>query len=165
MKLLFPRQEMDFDWDRRKRLKNSLKFGREEYFHDFPAGAAGAKLLGLGVLLSPFLDKAAWIQMNIEAQKAKDNGNWEEFIDVFSNMKIIDQKAVPPLVEEDWQAIKKTLPSLRGDWARFSAMAMGMKILAAERVEVTDKGLEVTMPEKKKNLGTYAPPLPETKQF
>ena len=51
------------------------------------------------------------------------------------------------------------------NWEYFSLQAMKMKILAAEKVEITDKGLEISMPEKKEPLIDKIPPMPEQRKF
>ena len=46
-----------------------------------------------------------------------------------------------------------------------NAATTHQKILAAEKVEVTDQGLNIAMPKKKKSLKSNVPPMPETKKF
>ena len=70
------------------------------------------------------------------------------FIGQAANMKILDPQINPNL---NWQEIRNELKEDRkrgfGGEAgyEFSKNAMAMKVLAAEKVEITDKGLEITM--------------------
>lgn len=55
------------------------------------------------------------------------------------------------LDSESWQGMRDELKKLETDhnWRAYSNQAADMKILAAEKVEVTNKGLEIKMPESK----------------
>ena len=101
----------------------------------------------------------------LKEQKTPDG--WKDFTVNAANMRIFDPKLELGLDKEAWQAMKAQLEVYQRDhnWKRFSDMAMKMKILAAEELKVTDKGLEITMRKKKASLSSLVPPLPETKQF
>ena len=51
-----------------------------------------------------------------------------------------------------------------GEWQFFTRQAYFMKILAAEKVEITDQGLQLTMP-KRKSAVAPTPPIPEVRAF
>lgn len=62
------------------------------------------------------------------------------------------------ITEEDWSGMRQGLEKDR--WR-----VMRMKILAAEEVRVTDKGIALVMPKPKIKLKADIPPMPETKKF
>ena len=66
-----------------------------------------------------------------------------------------------------WQGMRKTLESLRhqSEWAEFAELAAAMTILAAEKVEVTEKGLEITMPKPKEDFREAREPRPVRRSF
>ena len=64
-----------------------------------------------------------------------------------------------------WQGMKQELEQDRnGKWWRFTDLAMAMKILAADKAEITDQGLEITMlpPE---SFKSEKKPRPERRSF
>jgi hypothetical protein len=100
-----------------------------------------------------------------------ERNTWFSFAQNFVSMKILfpEKNIGSKLDAGAWKGMRDELENIRNSsdsekWERLSSLAMNMKILAAEKVEVTDKGLEITMPEKREGLES-APALPETKQF
>jgi hypothetical protein len=67
---------------------------------------------------------------------------------------------------EEWREMTDSLEDSRiGKPVSFLFDATHMKILAAEKVEVTDKGLEINMRRKKDSLTTAAAEMPEQRNF
>jgi len=64
-----------------------------------------------------------------------------------------------------WRMMQEELKEEQAQGKSFSKLAVDMKILVAEEVEVTDKGLEITMPKPKEDLKQGIQHLPEVKQF
>ena len=63
-----------------------------------------------------------------------------------------------------WELAKEYLYQQQPNWQVFAWFASVLKILAAEKVEVTDRGIELTMPSKE--ISDFEPvPLPETRRF
>jgi len=92
--------------------------------------------------------------------------HWSSFARQAMYMKIIDTNIDLHLDIASWKGMR--------DWANdakksqqgpFPWRALEMKILAAERVEVTDEGLIITMPKRKESIKPEIPPIPEAKQF
>ncbi len=84
------------------------------------------------------------------------------------NLKILfpDKIAELGLNDSTWQGMKDKLDSFRQDnnWWGFVNQAIRLKILAADKVEVADQGLEITMlpPE---SFKSEKKPRPERKNF
>ena len=51
------------------------------------------------------------------------------------------------------------------NWGRYIQVAAAFKLLCAEKVEVTDKGLEITMPQPKEDFKEPEEPMPEQRKF
>jgi len=89
--------------------------------------------------------------------------SWEYFIDRASDARIISSDIqVPKLNAEDWRTMRAMLREhmKEGRPKAFARYAARMKILAAKSVEVTEKGIVLTMPEKKTFEKNH--PQPET---
>lgn len=76
---------------------------------------------------------------------------WGAFLEMGVAIKILNPGYNLNLDQTAWQGMRLKLEEFREnkEWRGFVRLAMAMKILAAEKVEVTGKGLEITMPEKK----------------
>ena len=83
------------------------------------------------------------------------------------NMKILDPKIDLNLDVTAWKGMREDLEKEKSKKIKLSFLsrAMRMKVLAAEKVSVTDKGLEINMRKDKAPLSSEVTPLPETKQF
>ena len=87
----------------------------------------------------------------IRKQLTRDrNRNWLNFASMAMSIKILapDKFLELSIDNNDWQKMKKELEECRrsGSWWPFVAdLAMPMKIIAADKVEVIDQGLEITM--------------------
>ncbi len=85
-----------------------------------------------------------------EIKKLRDK-NWRDFAVSLSRLRIIFPERFDEidLNNRDWQGMKEELEISRDRESalRFFRLAGYMKILAAEKVEITDKGLEITMSE------------------
>ena len=101
----------------------------------------------------------------MESERNPDR--WGEFSWRAMAVKIMNPKIDLNLNRESWDGMRKFLEFAREleNYDTFSKHAAAMKILAAEKVEVTDQGLNIAMPKKKKSLKSNVPPMPETKKF
>jgi len=97
--------------------------------------------------------------------KYKEQKDWASFLSIASDLKIIDFKVDLGLTQDCWRGMTDVLSLIKksGSYLFFASCLMFLKILAAEKVEVTEKGLEITMRKSKLIQGTS--PLPETKKF
>jgi len=103
----------------------------------------------------------------IEEYRTKDI---EKFVYYLAQAKLIfPNKVKRSTVEpEIWSLGREKLQNHRlgNKWKSFAALAATMKILAAEQIQITDKGLEVLMPKSKKDFKTKTTEsLPQTKKF
>lgn len=123
----------------------------------------------------------AWTAMSIKLIDPKfkvDPEDWEKlenYLSTRSNqadyvrqamkMRIINQDWNPNWSTNTWNEIKKELESrrVRNDAGEFAEMAAAMKIMAAEEVKSTEKGLEINM--KKKSIETEVSQMPEQRNF
>jgi len=100
-----------------------------------------------------------------------DDVNWHVFASLAAEMKIIDPDIDLQLDDVFWRNIKEQLEKERkkgqeeGYWDMFARHAGTAKILAAGKVKFTENGLEFMPPEKKEDLESTIPAMPETKQF
>jgi len=99
----------------------------------------------------------------------KEAGNWYMFSNIAAQLKILDANIDIGLDEVAWRGMRSELEKQRknyvdGHTTDIATQAANMKILAAEKVEVTDRGLKLIMPEKR-SLQSETPEMPETKQF
>jgi hypothetical protein len=80
-------------------------------------------------------------------------------------MDLVNQKLLYPensadISDETWEMMKN---ALRSTWN--SRLAVNMKLLAAEKIEMTDKGLVITMPGQKNVFENKGRELPERRKF
>lgn len=104
-----------------------------------------------------------WRQIYAEHTRAGD------YLDTLCMVKILFPKRFSEIELKDdfWKIQKNALAQLRsnGQWEYFAKSAAAMKILAAEKIKFTDRGLELEMSKPKKPSGAEAPPLPEKRKF
>ena len=171
MKIIDPTQDLGLN----QTAWNGMKKQLEEYrlrdqahqWKNFSAQAMRMKILDPNQDLN--LDQSAWQHMTDELEYYRTGGYWDSFAYQAMIMKVIDQKYDLKLDQATWQGMRGELEALRQEneteeWKKFISLATEMKILAAEEVKVTDRGLEIKM-RKDKPLTSSVPPLPETKQF
>lgn len=118
------------------------------------------------------LDETAWRGMmgrlkEFQEKTAKNSSVPEvEFIELAANMRILMPERfneVSGVVKTRWQEIKSYWEKIQ---RKPPDMTVNMKILAAEEVKITDKGLEIIMQKPKKDeFKTETPPLPEIRKF
>jgi len=126
------------------------------------------------------LDPKSKIEINEEDWKElqRDLNYWEEtgtkesdknffgFSRVAANMKILDPTSIH-VDEKNWEKMRNYLDRERRIYQNRHALsnqALFMKILAAKRVEATEKGLEIAMQEKE-GLESEASIMPEKRNF
>ncbi len=150
----------DEDWES---MKADLEHYRGNNWSAFSMQAMRMKIL------DPSMDLKIG-DLEIEGMKAQleeyRGDDWQSFSAQAMEMKILDPSIDLNIGDLEIEGMKVDLEHYRGDnWQAFSMQAMEMKILVAEKVEITDKGLEITMPKKKKPLRSETPPMPKKRKF
>ena len=112
---------------------------------------------------------SAWQGMKDNLESSRRNDYWLDFASKAMRLKILFPDRVTELDLNDsaWQGMRDELESYRdnNEWWRFANQAMYLKILAADKVEVTDQGLELTMPSPEESFKSEKKPRPERKNF
>ena len=163
MKILDPTYDLNLDQAAWQKMRNWLEKFRQADWREFTSQAMAMKILDPTMDLK--LDQAAWQGMRDDLEECRQDDYFSSFYYQAMRMKILDPKIDLNLNQGIWQKMIDELQESKqiNSAYSFSIRAMQMKILAAEKVEVTDKGLEITMPTPKFISGVS--PLPETKQF
>ncbi len=153
------------DW---QEMKNSLESDRQNNsWWGFAEQAMRLKILFPDRTAELNLD-SAWQGMKNRLEVFRRSYNWRNFAEQARSFKILfpNRKAELDLNDSAWQGMKDDLESDRrnNNWGTFTEQAMRLKILAADKVETTDQGLEITMrpPE---SFKSPKKPRPERKAF
>ncbi|KKP33201.1 MAG: hypothetical protein A2360_04895 [Candidatus Staskawiczbacteria bacterium RIFOXYB1_FULL_32_11] len=106
------------------------------------------------------------LKLQILQARRPSDGKWVNICQLASEIKFLDSKRNLGIEKEDWEGMKKELKAEMEGWGAYSfeGMAGDMKVLAAEEVKVTGKGLEINM-RKTKTLESETPQIPEQKEF
>jgi hypothetical protein len=102
-----------------------------------------------------------------EAKKKRDEKQWLEFMQICVALKIIWPQEYNELLNADtWKNLRAHIVK-KGDFKLWTSMGdyECIKILAADKVEFTDKGIEFTIPKLVPTLESTPQPLPEIKKF
>lgn len=109
--------------------------------------------------------------------------NFERYIQEFNSTETPDSKQIKNAVsfklffpekagminisETKWKNIKKNLDEKKGDgyYTDFAEHALDLKILAAEKVEMTSEGMKFTMPKTQNNIDLAAESVPNVRKF
>jgi len=107
-----------------------------------------------------------WKKFDEYLQRYKEGEAWGQYASVAESVKLMDSKRDLHLDEVAWRGMKHHFNEKKNsdEIGQAFDVAEAMTILAAEKVEVTDQGLKLTMPKKKESLAV-TPDIPETKQF
>jgi len=153
-KILFPERANELCSDGRvwQGMKDYIEKCKDESWANFSAAAMNAMIIhnfdfGLN------LDDVTWgkIKKYIQELKNKDSALFDEVKSRWeiAKFKILFPKKASEFVlnKQDWLEMNNDLKTARKnhDWSKFIWQAVMMKILAAEEVKVTDKGLEIVM--------------------
>jgi hypothetical protein len=167
-KILYPDMDLGFDANSWQEMSKKLQVRRERgSWDDFADYAMEIKILNPKMDIK--LSENDWEGMENILEDFRRKGLWGSFADHAQAMKILNPNVELNLDRAAWQGMRMALEKSREEgqkfeWRGFSSLAFAMKIIAAEKVEITDEGLRLTMPEKK-SLQSETPPIPETKQF
>ncbi len=171
MKILQPDKAADLSindhvW---RQIEGALKFEQEASNSlAFNKYATDIKILQSDKFTkSKIIDDQVWQRMRKELEEQRKNNNWWRFALDAMRMKILqpDKFAEVDIDDVAWQGMRRIFEAeWKNDRWGFLQQAMCMKILAADKVEVTDQGLEITMlpPE---SFKSEKKPRPERKNF
>ncbi len=148
-------------------MKQKLENYRNSDWWDFAALAMSMKILSPDKSSELNIDDQAWQGMKQKLENYR-NSNWRLFADQAMSMKILspDKSSDLKIDNKAWQKMKQELEANRNSnwWEDFAIQARRMKIMAADKIKVTDQGLEITMrpPE---SFKSEKKPRPERRQF
>ena len=163
LKILFPDKTADLDldsaWQGMKGILESDR--RNNNWWGFTKQAMRLKVLFPERVSELNLDVIAWQKMKDRLEKALNPSYQATYLKILFPNKMSDLNLNPV-----WQKTETALEECRedNDWSNFANLAMNLKILAADKVETTDQGLEITMlpPE---SFKSPKKPRPERKNF
>ena len=117
---------------------------KPRYWTFFSVAASDAKIVDPSFNLG--LDQTAVNGIKGQIEEYRKDSRWDGFGDVASNARIIGLDQVVQMDSTTWRELRNELGGARwrNDWDSFIILATQMKILAAKKVEVTEKGLELT---------------------
>ncbi len=98
--------------------------------------------------------------------------NLKHLIPAIASAKMLDPEKVEniyPLSNQRWNDLKKSLQYIADSeagfkWLYYASFAKSLLMLSAEKINVTESGLELVMPSPKAELHT-APAIPEVRNF
>ena len=157
IKILNPEQDLEIDDDARQAMKNELARLKEQGRWDaFAYQAMNVKIVDPSFALD--LNEPALSGMKDEMKKHMEKGllggyyYHDGFFHQAAKLKVLDSSQDVGMSKDAWEWMRLGLNDSRryghkihGDWLPFSEHAMEAKILAAKKVEVTEKGLEIKM--------------------
>ncbi len=172
IKELFPEREDLYHKDSWQTLSDEF-YGHLSAFADWGNGLL--ERMSALKILHP--DKFSELNLNenhfqriiktIDAEVYDDN-NWLDYCDMAADTRILFPKKFKDfkLHLRFWYGAQKELQDYReeGEYEVFAKFALHMKILAAKEVKVTEKGLEIEMPQKQPTA-METPTLPEVKKY
>lgn len=108
--------------------------------------------------------ETVWKGMHEDLIQIANYENWIGFIRCAADLKIIDQDRFTPLSPDIWKKCIKATNKYRSEVESYADIAASLRILAAHKIEITDKGLKITddPPEK---LDTSLPARPIRKKI
>lgn len=163
IKLVDPTLKMNIDGETWERMEEKLDVFRNiQDWSQFLNLAFAMKILekNYKVDISKKEYKAIMDQF---ADDTKHNEGWR-IAATMAQLRVVDPNRNLKIDDAAWECMHHQLEDWRfGDYDGFFQIAVDMQILAAEKVEVTDKGLEITMPAR--NLQIETPQIPEQRNF
>ena len=157
LKIIDPKIDIKLDkarWDGempRDAIAKSLLESSEHNinWHGFATCSMRIKIIDPGMDLN--LDESIWNEMHQELEGYRSHNNWKGFARQATEMKILDPKIELNLDRGAWEGMHQKLEMCRSfKFVRdFMQQVKNMKILAAEKLEVTENGLELTMSKKR----------------
>ncbi len=84
-----------------------------------------------------------------------------ERLNFMASIKVVDPSRLPAITDEDWHTYRAWLRALqeKKEWYLFSDVAAKMQILAADRIEIDEKGVRLVDAPKVPNAAASAVPI------
>jgi len=134
----------DTDWEE---MKDKLEELRKNDLLDFAILAMRMSILRPDQKSELQIDDEAWQETKAILNRFR-GWDWLNFTHLAIAMSIFrpDKKAELQISDTDWQGMKAELEKLRkNNLFDFVELAMSMTILSAEKVKITDQGIELEM--------------------
>lgn len=172
MKMLDPTVTLNLDEFTQERMQKDAFKEHNKVWTDYIDQLMALKVFDQKLEVHLGTEGLEKMDLNLNVSKAKEQ--WEEFAELAAAEKVINMSLNVEVSPTEWQNMKNILENYRekhrekGEFYEkaFTNMASWMKILAAEKVEVTNDGLEITMPKKVKSEPKSEPlPFPEKRNF
>jgi hypothetical protein len=174
LKILYPELQIEGDASKLKKLE-SVEASEAEIY-DFLENAANLKILNPDFSIS--YEELELAKNILEKIKSDDLINFLEFA---PNLRIIDPSYRPTLTDGEWKQLKERLSNMNDPdfeesadaaermkilaaWEHFLLCACDMKILAADKVEVTRPGV-IEFQTYPQDINTSTPTMPEGRKF
>jgi len=173
LKILYPEVNLGLPKAPWESIKKLLENSRGNSPSNFLSAAVTIKLCDPNFNIDIDQETKELIEEKLKSEKETDIFR---FANTAKNLKIIDSDINLGLDVKTWENLKNELDIIRRDdyydhhknpykWRSFCELAVDMKILATEKVEVTDKGLEITMPGENKLIESEASIMPKKRNF
>lgn len=170
MRILFPEKiiELRINDQVWQGAKRELEVFRDyDYGRIFSLRAMSMKILCPEKAAELGIDDRVWQGMKQVLEEYRGN-NWRNFASQAVCMKILcpEKAAELEIGETDWLGMKQKLGEYRKNhkWWDFADQAMHLTFLAADKVEITDKGFEIIM-QRKEFKKKKEKSRPERKKF
>ncbi len=165
LKSLFPERNLNFSPVEMEKMKYSVETNlANENWGNYALEFSVFKVVSPDNGLK--YDSRAMEENEKQLESFRKEKDWWNFCYLGANIRIIDPSHDFKLDKADWEDMLQFRNSTTGQHIdNLFAHFANMQVLAAEKVEVTDNGLELTMSKPKQKLDTGVPPLPETKNF
>ena len=165
IKILYPEADLNLDEAAWQEMRAVLENDRvEKRLWHLPLQMMRMKILDPSADISLNTEDRNMLLQELKTYKSFDNA--VEFAATASATKAVDSKVDVGLDQKTWNQIKDLVETNKNkkDWNGVLILTMFMKFLVSEKVEITDKGVEITMPEKKL-ADTEVPLVPEQRKF
>lgn len=159
----------EFKWEKMKEYLEEHRTGTSFSWHDIAGLAVTLKMIHPERISELNLNDEFVEKIKKSMSMDMEENDMYSFLSDASNFRILFPERVGELNLDNkfWTKAKKEFRSLIRDkkYHHPSTFAMNMKILAAEDLKFTDRGMEVVMPEQKESLQEDASSIPEVRNF
>ena len=172
IKLAFPERISELNLDKLQEINKHIEVYRQRNdWAMFASAAMKMKILFPERIAELHLDETAWVGMKEELEQLRTPDLWGYFAKRAMAMKILypEKSSELNLDSHAWEGMKQDLEKCRAQehktWWHISEQAIAMKILVAEEIKITDKGLEIIMPKEKPVFKEEVPSMPQRRKF
>jgi hypothetical protein len=154
LKIIDPSYQLPFAVENKAALREATKW------------TVDPKVMAKLTLIDPEFKISDDTFQHIRNNEEKERGR-TEYYKKMANLRIASGGKAIPLNEMDWKHMRQILETYRlaavpdGKYDEFAEFASSMKVLAAEEVKVSDKGLEIIMQKSKTEVAGDSRKQPE----